>query len=439
MNYRHLTAAILLMSVIFNTQADSLQLRIHGSNTLGSQLVPELIHSWLENKGYSQAKMEKGKELAKIQAESRDGSRIEVLIESKGSSTGFKGLQQGSADLGMSSRRIKKQEITVLSSMGDMTSVENESVVALDGIAVIVHPDNPLTKLSKSQIRDIFAGSISDWEKVGGLPGSIHLYARDNQSGTYQVFNSLVLGKKTSLSNKAKRFTDNTELSREVSNDTLGIGFVSMPNILDSKALAISDGEAPAIVPNRFSVATEDYSLSRRLYIYAPKQASANPLALDFMNYIQSDSAQNIVSQVGFVTQQIFTSTDEPGKHYPQAMRELVVGATRLSVNMRFDERTVFLDSKAKRDADRVYSYLSETDKLKDGVMLFGFAENKPDGVRNISFNRSIRRADQVAKYLSKKGVSVATSRGYGGTAPVASNETTLGQQKNRRVELWIK
>ncbi|MEL0584340.1 MAG: substrate-binding domain-containing protein [Candidatus Thiodiazotropha sp. (ex. Lucinoma kazani)] len=197
MNYRHLTAAILLMSVIFNTQADSLQLRIHGSNTLGSQLVPELIHSWLENKGYSQAKMEKGKELAKIQAESRDGSRIEVLIESKGSSTGFKGLQQGSADLGMSSRRIKKQEITVLSSMGDMTSVENESVVALDGIAVIVHPDNPLTKLSKSQIRDIFAGSISDWEKVGGLPGSIHLYARDNQSGTYQVFNSLVLGKKT--------------------------------------------------------------------------------------------------------------------------------------------------------------------------------------------------------------------------------------------------
>ncbi|MCU7893266.1 MAG: hypothetical protein KZQ78_17445 [Candidatus Thiodiazotropha sp. (ex Ustalcina ferruginea)] len=95
----------------------------------------------------------------------------------------------------------------------------------------------------------------SDWKKVGGLPGSIHLYARDNQSGTYQVFNSLVLGKKTGLSNKAKRFTDNTELSREVSNGPLGIGFVSIPNILDSKALAISDGEAPAVAPNRYSPA----------------------------------------------------------------------------------------------------------------------------------------------------------------------------------------
>lgn len=439
MHVRTLLLLIPLLMTAYNLQAKHHELRLQGSNTVGAQLAPELVKDWLSSKGYDSFDVRLGEELAVLRAEHDNGDSIEVNIEAKGSSTGFKGLQRGSADLGMASRRIKQEEIDALATLGDMTSLESEHVVALDGIAVIVHPDNPLNGLKKSQIREIFAGRITRWKPLGGTPGRIHIYARDDQSGTYEVFKTLVLGKEIPLSKKAKRFADNAKLSREISNDPQGIGFVGLPYILDAKALAISDGEAPAIEPSRFSVATEDYALARRLYMYAPRQKTANPLALEFIDYVHSDAAQKIIDQVGFITQQVFLGTEGPGEEYPEEMRELAAGARRLSVNMRFAERTVYLDNKAKRDADRVYHFLKETSKMESGLMLFGFAENKPGGLRNISFNRSVRRADQAAKYLIKKGVKVITSRGYGGKAPVASNENLLGQEKNRRVELWVR
>lgn len=439
MGFKILTPFIFLFSIAFNLHAENQQLRIQGSNTVGAQLVPELIQAWLKEKGYGSIKLVKKDEMTILRGNHENGNTIKVKIEAKGSSTGFKGLQQGTADLGMSSRRIKQKEIDALSSLGEMTSMESEHVIALDGIAVIVHSSNPLAALKKSKIRDIFAGKITNWKTLGGTPGRINLYARDDESGTFEVFKKLVLGKKTPLSKKAKRFADNAKLSAEVTNDPHGIGFVGLPYILNSKAVAISDGEAPAIAPSKFSVATEDYALSRRLYMYTPQQLPDESLTRDFIKYVHSDAAQNTVEQVGFITQQIFLSEDEAGEQYPEKMRKLAEGAKRLSVNMRFTERTVYLDNKAKRDADRVYNFLKQTGKLKSGLLLFGFAENKPNGMRSISFNRSIRRADQVAKYLSNKDVRITTSRGYGGKAPVASNETLLGQEKNRRVELWLK
>jgi phosphate transport system substrate-binding protein len=438
MDFRYIFCTLLVL-ILHDASADIEKLRIHGSNTLGAELIPEMAFNWLHDRGYSSVTLEKHKEAATLHGKSSEGTDIEISIKSEGSSTGFKGLLNRVADIGMSSRKIKKKEISALSSVGDMTSSECEIIVALDGIAIIVHPDNPLQQLSKSQLREIFAGDIKDWQEVGAPPGAIHLYARDRNSGTYQVFNSLVMGKQATLSANVKRYADNAELSTEVSHDTLGIGFVGLPFVLESKALAVSDGEAPAIAPSRFSVATEDYALSRRLYVYAPPADKASRLALDFISYMESDNAQNLIDKVGFITQKVFLSTEETPVAYPEAMSELIDGAARLSVNMRFSERTVFLDNKAKRDADRVLNYLATNGRLQDGIMLFGFAENKPDGAHYTSINRSVRRADQVARYLSEKGVKVIASRGYGGTAPVASNLTDLGQRKNRRVELWIK
>ncbi len=438
MDFRYIIYTLLFF-ILHNATADIEILRIHGSNTLGADLIPEMTRGWLQDRGYSSVTLEKQKEAATLHGISGDGMEIEVSIKSEGSSTGFKGLLNRVADIGMSSRKIRKKEISALAYIGDMTSSKCEIIVALDGIAIIVHPDNPLEQISKSQLMEIFSGGIRDWREVGAPPGTIHLYARDKNSGTYQVFNSLVLGKRATLSADAKRYADNTELSAEVSHDPLGIGFVGLPFILDSKALAVSDGEAPAIAPSRFSVATEDYALSRRLYIYTPPAEKANPLALDFIAYMESNSAQHLIDKVGFITQNVFLNSEETSIEYPKAMTELIEGAARLSVNMRFSERTVFLDNKAKRDADRVLNFLTSNGRLGNGVMLFGFAEDKPGGSNYISMNRSVRRADQVARYLSEKGVKVTASRGYGGTAPVASNLTELGQRKNRRVELWIK
>jgi phosphate transport system substrate-binding protein len=439
MYYRSLLLLLCLLFLSLGSEAKSLSLHIQGSNTIGAQLMPELVRAWLVSKAYTSITLDRQSEQSRLQARGSDGNDILVEIQAQGSSTAFQGLKQGQAELGMASRRIKAQEIEQLAPLGAMTSLANEHVIALDGIAVIIHPDNPLSKLDKAQIRDIFTGKLSNWKQVGGEPGVIRLHARDDQSGTYDVFRTLVLDKATGLSPSATRYAENRVLSDAVAADPQGIGFVSLPYILRAKAVAIADGEAPAIAPSRFSVATEDYALSRRLYLYVTDQQVVGSLARELVEFAHSDAAQEIIAKTGFISQQVFSEGFPLDQDYPQEMRELTQGAQRLSVNMRFAEKTVFLDNKAKRDADRVYRFLEQSGKLQSGLMLFGFAEMKPGGMSTKSFNRSVRRADQVGKYLRDKGVWVMTSRGYGGIAPVASNDSALGQEKNRRVELWLK
>ncbi len=97
MHFRLLVLLILLFS-LFNAEAKSLSLRIHGSNTIGAQLVPELAHAWLKTNGYQSIQISQREEESIVQAESADGDSIRVEIIAKGSSTGFKGLKGGQAD-----------------------------------------------------------------------------------------------------------------------------------------------------------------------------------------------------------------------------------------------------------------------------------------------------------------------------------------------------
>src|SRR5690606_39821510 len=108
-----------------------------------------------------------------------------VSVAAHGSGTGFVGLQDGSADLAASSRPIKGGEAEALKGLGDLRSLDGEQVIAIDGLAIIVHPRNPIASLTTAQLAAVFAGEIRDWSALGGTPGAISLYARDDKSGTY--------------------------------------------------------------------------------------------------------------------------------------------------------------------------------------------------------------------------------------------------------------
>ena len=123
--------------------------------------------------------------------------------------------------------------------------------------------------LNKEQIAQVFSGAITDWAKVHGSGGQINLYARDDKSGTYDTFKTLVLGP-APLAGSAKRFEDSRALSDAVAADAGGIGFVGLPYVHDAKAIAVSETGTRALLPNRLTIATEDYPLSRRLFLYTP-------------------------------------------------------------------------------------------------------------------------------------------------------------------------
>ncbi len=409
-------------------------LRIHGSNTVGAQLMPAMVKAWLHESGFQIQKevSTSNNERTILAVKGRQHRSIE--IHAHGSSTGFHSIAERKADLAMSSRPVKDKELTRLKHLGDLSQVNQETVVGLDGIAVVVHPDNPVSALSMRQLRGIFSGAISNWMTLGGSNQPIRVYARDNRSGTYDTFKSLVLSKQSPLLSSAIRYESNHQLSDDVAADSGGIGFVGLPSIRQAKALAIADGQNRAILPSELSVATEDYPLSRRLYVYTPQLAT--PLAAELAQYIKSAQGQGVVANSGFISQNVNAYEVTMNPQYPSEYQQLVSDANRLSLNFRFNPKQYKLDNKALQDIERLLAYLKKSAAKQ--VILAGFS----DGAEAAPWRRyvlSIERGDFVAEALIKNGISPKAVRGFGSEVQVASNTTTKGRDKNRRVEVWVR
>jgi glucose/mannose transport system substrate-binding protein len=141
----------------------------------------------------------------------------------------------------------------------------------MDAVVVLVNKSNPLDFITKQQLADVFAGKISDWSQIGGSPGPIYLYAPDDNSGTFDTFKSIVLSART-LSSRTSRYEDMNKLSDAVAADTNGIGIAGRSFVRNTKVLAIAEQGRKPLLPDTFSVATGDYPLSRRLYLYTPSE-----------------------------------------------------------------------------------------------------------------------------------------------------------------------
>ena len=417
---------------------DGPALRIQGSNTIGAELGPALVEGLLQQQGLLKIHRETpgtANEL-RIVGQTAEGKRVLIDVAAHGSSTGFTALKNASADLAASSREIKDSELLSLQSLGDLKSSAAEQVIAIDGLAIILHPENPLQQLDTEQLARIFAGEVKSWEDLGGRGGAIHLYARDDQSGTYDTFKELVLSRRgKTLSSAAKRFESSEELSDAVSSDPQGIGFIALPYVRQAKAVAIADGASQSMLPLNSLIATEDYPLSRRLFFYLPPDSS-NPWAKALVAFAQSRQGQEIVARNGFISQTVHAMTVAPNALMPEGYQSLSRHAQRLTVNFRFEEGSATLDNKAQQDLSRVLDYIKQRDKTNRQVTLVGFGDAKNDPARADLLSKL--RAMAVRRELVKSGVVFREIRGFGAEMPVAANSADEGRIKNRRVEVWV-
>lgn len=413
-------------------------LRIQGSNTIGAALGPALVEGLMREQGLLKIHSEapdKANELRVI-GETVQGRRVAVDIAAHGSSTGFTALKTATADLAASSRPIKDSERADLARLGDFKSAGAEQVIAIDGLAIILHPQNPLSELNTEQLARIFSGEAKTWEELGGSGGTIHLYARDDQSGTYDTFKELVLSRRgKTLSGAAKRFESSEQLSDAVSLDPQGIGFIGLPYVRQAKAVAIADGQSQAMLPLNSLIATEDYPLSRRLFFYLPPNGK-NPWAEALVAFAQSSKGQAIVAANGFIAQTVQAMTVTPNALMPEGYQALSRHAQRLTVNFRFEEGSATLDNKARQDLSRVLDYIKQREKTNRQVTLVGFGDAKSDPARADLLSKL--RAMAVRRELVKSGVVFREIRGFGAEMPVAANSADEGRIKNRRVEVWV-
>ncbi|MDM8350236.1 phosphate ABC transporter substrate-binding/OmpA family protein [Pseudomonas sp. sp1636] len=413
-------------------------LRIQGSNTIGATLGPALVRGLFEEQGLNAIHLEAGAvdNEQKVIGTTRDGRRVTVEVAAHGSGTGFSALQDGSTDLAASSRPIKASELSALAALGDLQSREAEQIIALDGLAIILHPGNPLGALRIDQLAQIFSGELQDWAQLGGNRGPIKLYARDDNSGTYDTFKELVLSAhETTLAASAQRFESSEALSDAVSQDPNGIGFIGLPYVRQAKAVAIAAGDSQAMRPSLNLIATEDYPLSRRLFLYN-QPGLPNPWAKALVSFAHSPRGQAIVAHSGFIAQTVQAITIVPDSGMPETYQALAREAKRLSVNFRFQQGSAVLDNKALRDLERLLAYLKEQDKLRQKVVLVGFGDAKADPARAELLSKL--RAMAVRRELARHGVVFREITGLGDELPVAVNDAEDGRIKNRRVEVWV-
>jgi len=224
---------------------------------------------------------------------------LTVEIAGGGSSTGITALINKQVDMAQASRKIKSSEITSAQANG-VNPVEFR--VAIDGIAIVTHEDNPIQVLTVQQLRGIYNGTITNWNQIGGEDEDITLYGRQSTSGTYEFFWEHVLLKEN-YSQEMNMLSGNSAIVAAVQGDEGGIGYVGIGyasaqgiNVLDLKkndtAVAYSPLDADAVQSGQ-------YTLSRYLYIYT--DGTPTDQASRWLSWIlDADLGQQVAVEVGF-------------------------------------------------------------------------------------------------------------------------------------------
>ncbi len=409
-------------------------LRLHGSNTLGSKLAPSLAEAYARARGYVGVEAVETQDLEfRITGKSTAGEFVGE-VRAHGTNTGYANLLSGEADVWMASRAASQAEIDGAAAIGDLASAEQEHVVALDGLAIIVHPDNPIARIDVAKVRDAFAGRISNFAQLGGPNRPIALYGRDEKSGTFDSFKAMVLDG-VAISGAAQRFESSSELESRVASDPNALGFVGFSYVKNSKSVAVFAGSTLPLKPDALSVSTEDYLLARRLYFYTRRDAPR--AVIDFIEFVQSEAGQAVVAKTGFVSQNIFLSQVVPLPGNPEGYYDVVDQTTRLSLNFRFRPKSSVLDSRAYRDIDRLSAFMKAQENQGKQLRLaaFGLHESGAKIITSLTVND---RVDFLSQVLAAKGVPTYMSRAFVDGVAVAPLDRPEARARNERVEVWL-
>lgn len=260
---------LIAAAILAATTVRAQKLVIKGSDTLGAKLVPTLAEEY-----------------------KAQHSGVSFEIAAEGSTTGIAAITDGTAQIGMSSRRAKPTEMSAAAAKG--VSMK-PTVVAYDGIAVVLNAGNPVSVLTKRQVEQIFAGDITDWSAVGGTPGAISIYTRNTSSGTYSDFKDLAM-KKRDYAGSSQKMAGNEQIVAEVAKNPSGIGYCGLAYMNEPGVKVASIGGA---IPSKESVLAKKYPYARPTFYYTNGEPTGE--AAKFVDFTLSDAGQKIVSQIGFV------------------------------------------------------------------------------------------------------------------------------------------
>lgn len=212
--------------------------------------------------------------------------KIHITVEGGGSGIGVQKVGEGLVDIGNTGRALSEQEIAKYGL--------KSYPFALDGVAVIVHPGNPVTGLTAQQVRDIFSGSVTNWKDVGGSDAVIHLFTRDEASGTREVFWEKLLNKGP-IATAANVVASNGAMKTAIAQDKDAIGYAGIGHVDQTVKAIVLDG----VVPSQDNAKNGSYPVVRKLYMNT--RGEPTKLVKTFIDYILSPEGLETSKKHGYI------------------------------------------------------------------------------------------------------------------------------------------
>ena len=214
-----------------------------------------------------------------------ENSAVKVTYNPTGSGSGIKAVQAGSCDIGLASRDLKPEEATELKG----------TVVAIDGIAMIVNKENPVKDLTIEQIAALYKGEITNWSEVGGADAPVVLIGREAASGTRDGFESITDTEDACKYNQ--ELTSTGDVVQTVSSNPNAIGYASLASVKDSVKLISVEG----VTPSTKTIQDGSYKIQRNFVMVTKKNAELSPAAKSFFEFATSSAADEWIIEAGAV------------------------------------------------------------------------------------------------------------------------------------------
>lgn len=210
---------------------------------------------------------------------------VKVTYNPTGSSSGIQAVAEGRCDIGLASRNLKEEETADL----------QETIVAIDGIAIIVNSGNPTENLTIEQIRDIYTGKITNWNEVGGNDAPIVCIGREAASGTRDGFEEV-----TDTKDKcqySQELTSTGDVVQSVSGNPNAIGYASAASVNDAVKMVSVEGVSPTIE----TIQSGEYKIQRNFVFVTKKDTQLSKAAQEFFDFATSPQADSLITEAGAV------------------------------------------------------------------------------------------------------------------------------------------
>jgi len=216
----------------------------------------------------------------------QSNSAIRITVGAGGSGVGVQKVGEGLVDIGNTGRPLTDAEVAKYGL--------KSFAFAIDGVAAVVNPKNPVAGLSAVQVQEIFAGKITNWKAVGGADAAIHVFTRDEASGTREVFWGKLL-KKGAINDGANVVASNGAMKSALAGDADAIGYVSIGHIDETLKAPALDG----VAPTQDNARSGKYPVVRKLYMNTKGEPQG--LTAAFISYILGDEGKQMTAAAGYL------------------------------------------------------------------------------------------------------------------------------------------